>query len=91
MDGVSVHCKSNTFESKNKIETSCTCTALHTLLGFTKALEREDTERAARFFQPMLPLEPVFTFAPELHQDLDGSDTHQGLLVLWEKLGGGEI
>ena len=39
----------------------------------------------------MLPLEPVFTFAPELHQDLDGSDTHQGLLVLWEKLGGGEI
>ena len=64
---------------------------LHTLLGFTKALEREDTERAARFFQPMLPLEPVFTFAPELHQDLDGSDTHQGLLVLWEKLGGGKI
>ena len=64
---------------------------LHALLGFTKALEREDTDRAARFFQPMLPLEPVFTFAPELHQDLDGSDTHQGLLVLWEKLGGGEI
>ena len=64
---------------------------LHTLLGFTKALEREDTDRAARFFQPILPLEPVFTFAPELHQDLDGSDTHQGLLVLWEKLGGGEI
>jgi len=41
----------------------------------------------------MLPLEPVFTFAPKLHQDLDlnGSETHQGLLVLWEKLGGGEI
>ena len=66
-------------------------TARRTLLGFTKALEREDTDRAARFFQPMLPFEPVFTFAPELHQDLNGSETHQGLLVLWEKLGGGEI
>ena len=49
----------------------CSCHAHSLMRGFTKALEREDTDKAASCFHPRLPFEPVFTFAPKSHQDLD--------------------
>ena len=49
----------------------CSCHAHSLMRGFTKALEREDTDKAASCFHPRLPFEPVFTFGPKLLQEFE--------------------